>query len=270
MKIEDIFSVAGKVIVVTGGASGIGLTIARACAANGAKVAILDMNPTAIDAAIASLEGEVSGKVVDVTDRAALDRAFDEIEAEIGGIDVTFANAGISGGPGFRSPDGQAIEPGEIDHCADTDWDQLLAINLQGTRKTLAAAARVMKARGKGGRLIITSSAAGRTNVPFVSTAYHASKAATTHMGRQLAVELASHGILVNMMSPASFVTNINGGAMHLEPVKAVFAHSTLLGRVARDEEIAGLALFFASGASSYITGVDVPIDGGACLKGPF
>lgn len=268
LQIEQLFGVKGKSAVVTGGASGLGLGIARALAANGAKVAVIDRNPDAVASTVSELGGEASGVVADITEVQSISRALDEIDAARGGIDILFANAGIGGEPGFgAAPEGQN-PAGTIDGCPDAEWRQVIDVNLNGTRNTLAATARLMKARGHGGKIVITSSCAALLNVPFVSTAYHAAKAGTSHLGRQLAVELAPHDIRVNIISPANFVTNIGGGSMQLDSVKALFGGTSLLNRVAELHEIAGLALFLASDASSYVTGVEIPVDGGSLLAG--
>lgn len=170
MKIAQVFDVTGRSVVVTGGASGIGLGIARAFAENGARVTIVDVNSTAIDKALPLLGPLAAGDVLDITDRAAVDRVFDAIDGRCGGIDVVFANAGIGGGGGFANPTGGENPQSTLDGCPDAEWDQVISINLTGTRNTLAAAARVMKARQRGGRIVVTSSAAALRNVPFVAT----------------------------------------------------------------------------------------------------
>ncbi|MBB4860281.1 NAD(P)-dependent dehydrogenase (short-subunit alcohol dehydrogenase family) [Novosphingobium chloroacetimidivorans] len=266
LDVAHIFSVAGKSVVVTGGASGLGLAIARGYAANGAIVTIVDRDQSAIDNAIGALGKQAQGLVADITDRAALDAAFDRIDGDRGGIDVIFANAGIGGGPGFARPDGNPNPQGAIDDPSTGDWDAVVAVNLMGVRNTLGAAARIMKRRGRGGRIIVTSSAAALVNVVFVSTAYHATKAAVAHLSRQVALELAPYGILVNAIAPANFVTNIGDGGMSDDAVKALFASTSALGRTAMPDEIVGLALFYGSSASSYVTGTHMLIDGGSAL----
>lgn len=268
MKVAKLFDVTGHSVVVTGGASGIGLGIARAFAENGARVTIADVNSAAIEKALPLLGPEAAGEVLDITDRAAVDRVFDAIDRSRGGIDVVFANAGISGGGGFANPDGGENSQGTIDGCPDAEWEEVISVDLTGARNTLAAAARVMKARKRGGRIIVTSSAAALRNVPFVGTAYHAAKAGVSHMSRQLAVELAPHNIRVNVISPASFVTNIGGGAVRDAAVQAIFARNSVFRRIADVKEIIGAALFLASDASSWVTGVELPVDGGATLIG--
>lgn len=270
MKANDLFNLDDRSAVVVGGASGIGLGIARALIDNGARVTIADVDDGAIARALVELGPQARAVHLDITDRPAVDRLFDAVDAEYGRLDILFANAGIGGNGGCRFPHpGEENPEGTIDGCSDSEWNEVIAVNLTGTRNVCAAGARVMKKHRKGGRIILTSSVAGIRNVPFVSTAYHASKAAVSHLGRMLAVELAPHRIMVNIISPANFITNIGGGAM-LEPsVQAVFARGSLLQGLAQPDEIAGLALLLASDASAFITGVETPIDGGACLIGP-
>lgn len=268
MRIDRLFSVEGKVAVITGGASGLGLTYAQALAVNGATVIVLDLRQAAIDAAVAQLGTRASGMAADVTDPAALSAAFAEIDRRHGGIDIVFANAGIGGEPGFGAAAEGQNAAGTLDGCPDEEWRKVIDVNLTGVRNTLAAAARVMKRRGRGGRIVITSSCAALLNVPFVSTAYHAAKAGASHLGRQAAIELAPFGIHVNIISPANFATGIGEGSMREAHVQDIFARTSLLGRMARLDEIAGVALLLASDASSYLTGLEIPVDGGSLIAG--
>lgn len=268
MKIARLYDVTGRSVVVTGGASGIGLAIAQAFAANGARVTIADINADAIANVLPELGPDAAGEVLDIADRAATDRLFDAIAGRRGGIDVVFANAGISGDRGFAGPGGVEYAPGTIDGCPDAEWDKVISVGLTGSRNTAAAAARVMKAAGQGGKIVLTSSGAAIRNVSFVSTAYHVAKAGVSHLCRQLALELAPHGIRVNTIAPVSFVTNIGGGGMHDKAVQNLFARQSPFGRVAQPKEIAGAALFLGSDASSWVTGAELVVDGGSTLMG--
>lgn len=265
-RIEHIFDVREKSVIVTGGASGIGLAISRAFAENGAKVTIIDVNAGAIAACKVLLGDNARGIVADVVDRQALDAIFDEVNASEGGIDVVFANAGIGGGAGFELLSGVGNPSGSIDDPSDGDWAPVLAINLLGVRNTIGAAARVMKENGRGGRIVTTSSAAAVAHATFVSTSYHAAKAAVAHLTQHAALELAPHGILVNAIAPANFITNIGDGGMENNEVKALFANTSPLGRAAEPAEIVGLVLFLGSEASSYVTGTHILVDGGATI----
>lgn len=268
LQISRLFGVDGKSAVVTGGASGLGLTIAQALAVNGAAVNIIDLDRAAIDAAVAQLGPHASGRVADIADPTSIANAFAAIDSERSGIDIVFANAGIGGEPGFGAvAEGQNVG-GTIDGCPDEEWHKVINVNLSGVRNTLAAAARVMKPRGRGGKIVITSSCAALINVPFVSSAYHAAKAGASHLGRQVAIELAPFGIHVNMIAPANFATGIGGGSMQQDHVQDIFARTSLLGRIARLDEIAGVALLLASDASSYLTGIEIPVDGGSLIAG--
>ena len=268
MTIDELFAVAGRSAVVTGGASGLGLGMARALASNGAKVTILDRDAAAVERAVAELGQDARGAVADVTDRLALPATMAAAADRQGGLDIVIANAGISGGPGFGIPgsNGQRHPQGTIDGCSDEDWDAVIRVNLDGVRNTLRAAVPLMRAAGRGVKIIITSSGAALNNIPFISTAYHASKAALSHFGRQMAYELAAENIRVNMIAPVSFVTNIDGGWMQDENVQRMFAAVSPMKRVASLDEIEGVALFLASDASSYVTGAEIRIDGGALL----
>lgn len=268
LKIERLFGVEGKVAVITGGASGIGLTIAQALIVNGATVTIVDLDRAAIDAGLAQLGPAASGLVADIADPVSIAAALAEIDERYGGVDIVFANAGIGGEPGFgAAPEGQNAA-GTIDGCPDDEWRKVIDVDLSGVRNTLAASARVMKPRGRGGKIVITSSCAALLNVPFVSTAYHAAKAGASHLGRQVAIELAPFGIHVNMISPANFATGIGDGSMQRDEVQDIFARTSLLGRLARLDEIVGVALLLVSDAGSYLTGLEIPVDGGSLIAG--
>ena len=270
MRSEDLFKVRGLGVVVTGAASGIGLACARVLAANGANVALVDRDAARLDEAVAAVQAEdgarVLGEVADVTDRASLERAFDAAATAFGGIDVVFANAGISGGPGFLTADGQRPEETAIEAIAPERWGAILDTNLTGVLRTIQAAVPHMK-RGGGGRIVVTTSIAAAKTETVIGTPYPVAKAGAAHLVRQAALELARYNIKVNAMAPGPFLTNIAGGRLQREPaLREHHARSVPLKRIAATEEIMGLALFLASPASDYMTGAQVVIDGGATL----
>lgn len=269
MKIAEMFSVAGHGVVVTGGASGLGLAYTEAMAENGARVTMLDIDAKRIADETARLKDQgldVRGVVVDVTDHPALDRAIDEAAAEYGKLDVVFANAGIDSGPGFldawvgdkrgRNPDGA------IEKYTDERWQRVIDINLTGVFATCRAAARHMRPR-KQGRIIVTTSLAGLTQEGVIGSAYMAAKAGAAHFMRNLALELAAYNISVNAIAPGFIITNIGGGHAHDPDVQKTVAARLPMHRVGWPDDIKALAVFLASPAVNYITGQQIVIDGG-------
>jgi NAD(P)-dependent dehydrogenase (short-subunit alcohol dehydrogenase family) len=163
VRVADLFSVEGYGVLVTGGASGIGLGFAEAMASNGARVTILDVNPQALECETKRLQSEgfdIRGRVVDVTDHNALDAAIDEAAVAYGRLDVVFANAGIDPGVGFvgdwTGAERPRIPEGALENYTDERWSRVIDINMNGVFATVRAAARHMKPRNFG-RIIITS-----------------------------------------------------------------------------------------------------------------
>ena len=272
MKVADLFSVEGYAGVVTGGASGLGLGFFEALAENGASVTMLDVDAGRIEREVARLRGlgwDVRGAVADVTDHAGLDRAFDEAAAAHGKIDVVFANAGIDPGPGFVSGwtggERGRNPQGALEAYTDERWQRVIDINLTGVFATLRAAARHMKPRGFG-KIIVTTSLAALMSESAIGAAYMVSKAGAAHLMRNVALELAAYGITVNAIAPGFFITNIGGGHAHDPAVQAHIAKAVPMHRVGFPDDMKGLALFLASPASAYVTGAQIPIDGGWLL----
>ena len=276
MKTSDIFDVQGFGVIVTGAASGLGLGFAEALAANGARVTLMDMNAATLAAQVARLSDlgyDVRGVQLDVTDRPALHRAFDETAALYGRLDVVFANAGIDPGPGFVSgtvggSDRTRPEEYALENYADARWDKVIEVNLNSVFSTLKAAARNMKPQRRG-RIIVTTSIAAFGNEAAIGAAYMAAKAGAAHLMRNAALELAKYNIRVNAIAPGPFLTNIGDGYVQDPKVQEVFARTVPLGRIGKPSEMAGLALFLASEASSFVTGEQIVIDGGANMGMP-
>jgi NAD(P)-dependent dehydrogenase (short-subunit alcohol dehydrogenase family) len=269
MKIADLFKVEGYGVIVTGGASGLGLGFAEALAGNGARVTLLDVDEQRLAAETERLRKEgydVRGDVVDVRDHARLDQAFDDAVRAHGRLDVVFANAGIDSGPGFMNewagPNRTRNPEGALEHYTDERWNRVIDINLTGVFATLRAAARYMKPQ-RSGRMIVTTSLAAMKCESVVGAAYMAAKAGAAHLVRNVALELAAYNVTVNAIAPGFFVTNIGGGHAHNPQTQAAVAKSVPMHRVGFPKDMYGLALFLASPASAYITGQQIVIDGG-------
>lgn len=268
MKTATLFDVRGYSVLVTGAASGIGYAYAEVLAANGAHVVLADMNVALLEVAVARLQqagGRVAGVVADVTQPATLQAAVAHVLEREQRLDVLFANAGISAGPGFLKGDGSRNEAAAIEHLSLDTFDHVLAVNLRGALATIQAAVPAMK-RQRSGRIIVTTTVSLMRTETLVSTLYVASKAALGQLVRQAALELAAHGILVNGIAPGPTVTQIGGGRLQEPAARAPFEQAIPLHRLATPQDLQGAALFLASPASAYITGTQIVVDGGGCL----
>jgi NAD(P)-dependent dehydrogenase (short-subunit alcohol dehydrogenase family) len=256
----SLFDLTGRVCFVTGAAKGLGFAMAEVAAEHGATVVLTDIDGDALTAAVQRLkvrELNVQQKIVDVADNDRITEAINETATQFGRLDIVFANAGLSAGPGPMTDSGAMVN-------VDMDrWNTLLQINLTSVFITLRAAAPYMQAR-RSGRMIVTSSIAGLRAERMVGYAYASTKAAVANLVKHAAMELAQYNITVNAIAPGPFRTDIGGGRLHRTEIAAEFARDIPLGRIAEPEEIKGLALLLASSASSYITGAVIPIDGGA------
>lgn len=264
--LEKMFNVRGKSVIVTGAASGIGRAYAEVMADHGARVCLFDIDGAAQDRLVAELRsrgGDAWGQVIDVSDRPAMARGFDAVAERHGVIDVVFVNAGIDPGPGFLTPEGERNPDGAIENIPDDQWDRGILVNLTSVYVTVKNAVRYMKPAG-GGRIIVTSSIAAIINEAIVGTSYMPAKAGVDHFVRQMAMELGAYGILVNCINPGPFITNIAGGRLKNPADRKAFESQSLIGRIGDPEDIKGLALYLASPCSSYVTGSQIVIDGGA------
>jgi NAD(P)-dependent dehydrogenase (short-subunit alcohol dehydrogenase family) len=207
--LSDRFDVSGLRVVVTGAASGLGLAMAEVMAEGGARVTLADLDADGLASAAERLNAR--SFQLDVSDPEAVRRVFDEVVAEQGGVDVAFANAGISLEPGVVDERGglENLEPGA--------WDKVLGVNLNGVLFTMQEAAKHMKKQGSG-KIVVTASTAGFGTDPMVGYSYSATKAAVIILVRQAALELAKHGVHVNAIAPGPFRTNIGGDAAPTPP----------------------------------------------------
>ena len=269
MNVSSRFEVAGFGVIVTGGASGLGLAYGEVLAAHGARVTLIDVDADAVAAQATRLRGDgldVRAAVADVTDHDALDRTIDEAAETYGRLDVAFANAGIDPGAGFvgawAGGERPRVEEGALERYSDERWDRVLDINLGGVFATARAASRHMRPR-RFGRIVFTTSLAATKVEPAIGSAYMAAKAGARHLMHSVALELAAYGITANAIAPGFFVTNIGGGHAHNPEVQAAVARDIPMHRVGLPDDIKALALFLASPASEYITGQEIVIDGG-------
>lgn len=256
----DLFDLTGRTALVTGGNGGLGLAMARGLAKAGAHVAILARNCEKNAAAVEELRGLGDGDVLaltcDVAEEEAIAAALEQTLGAFGRVDVCFANAGISGA-GTAIPD-----------IAAEGWDRTLAVNTRGTALVYKHVTRHMIARAKagdgGGKLVATSSGQSIMGVNR-SSDYAASKAALNGLTRAAAFELARYGITANALLFGYYETDITARA---DPKFAEWMNRRIpLRRPGDHAGLEGLAVFFASSHSDYITGQCLPVDGGLCIS---
>ena len=247
------FRFAGEVAVVTGGGSGIGRAAARALAAVGAQVIAADVRLDAASATadeIVSHGGKALGVALDVCDEAAVIRVMNEACA-FGTLAVLVNSAGIS------------RRKAAFD-ISRADWDAVNAVNATGSFLCAREAARRMKS---GGSIVNIASVQGFSGFVYSNASYAASKGAVVNLTRALAAEWASLGVRINGVAPGWIETPFITNASSNPEVRQTIERATALGRFGRVEEITGAILFLASGASSYVTGHTLVVDGGFLAK---
>ena len=252
---------AGKIVLITGGNSGIGLASARRFVSEGAFVFITGRRQQELDKAVAELGHDVRALQGDVSKLDDLDRIMTASRAEKGRLDVVFANAGIA-------------ETAPLGSITEVSFDKVFDVNVKGTLFTVQKALPLMSA---GGSIILNGSTAGSKGAPAFSV-YHATKAAVRNLARSWALDLKGTGIRVNVLSPGGTVTpgleNVLTSGSSAAGDRAVdtaqrdaiftsFATQIPLGRIGDAAEIAAVALFLASEDSSYMTGGEIFVDGG-------
>lgn len=256
MKPRDLFNLDGKVALVAGGGGAIGSALARGLAAAGAAVAVVGRSQTSVDSAAAVIKdsgGTAVAISADATHPDHTQRAIDQIVAELGRVDIV-VNA-IGGGAGAELHEAQDY-PGKA-------WDWIMDLNVRSTLLPTQAAVRQMISQDSGGRVLNISSVRGQLGIDAGYSAYVAAKGAIDSLTRQWATEWAKHGITVNAIAP-TFVDTPQVASLLGDPeFKARIVGRIPLRRVGTTDDLLGAALLFCSGASSFITGQILTIDGG-------
>jgi NAD(P)-dependent dehydrogenase (short-subunit alcohol dehydrogenase family) len=241
----------GKIAVITGGSSGIGLATARKFVGEGAYVFITGRRQSELDAAVTEIGENVTGVQGDVSNLSDLDRLYETVKGEKGRIDVLFANAGVSTP---RAPLGEIREQ---------DFDKIFDINVKALLFTVQKALPLF---ADGGSILLNASVVGSRGLPTTSV-YSASKAAVRSFARTWTMDLKARKIRVNAISPGPTDTPLLNPSSQTEEQsrlrKEVLAASVPMGRLGHAGEIANAALFLASGDSSFITGTELFVDGG-------
>jgi len=256
MKAGDLFNLKGRVALITGASSGLGVQFSCALADNGAAVALVARRADRLNAVKHEIEGK-GGKAVaieaDVIDRAAMTRAFDAAEKAFGTVTVLVNNAGIA------QSARRAIEvPAE-------EWRKVLSVDLDAVFYNAQEAARRMLAARKQGCVINIASVLGLGVTKGVA-AYAVAKAGVIQVTKALALELAFKGVRVNAIAPGWFVTEINDDYLNSEAGAAI-KREIPMGRFGKQGDLDGALLLLASDAGSYITGATLVVDGGQVVQ---
>ena len=239
-----------KVVVVTGGTSGIGIATAKAFASAGASVFVTGRRQAALDDAVKSIGGRVTGVQGDMSVLADIDRLYDAVQQQHAQIDVIFANAG-----------GGSFAPlGEI---SEQHYQETFDTNVKGVLFTVQKALPLLR---NGASIVLTSSTTGTAGTPSFSV-YSATKAAVRNFARSWILDLKDRNIRVNVVSPGLTETaglnDLFGGGEQAAAVKQQFLGNIPSGRIGQPEDIAGAVLFLASEDSSFVNGVELFVDGG-------
>ena len=253
MGIIEKMRLDGKAIYVTGGASGIGKSVATALAEAGADVAIVDVNLEGAEAVAKEIAEATGSKTIaircDVTNQDDVEAMVAKVVDTYGKLDACFNNAGIC----LNVP---------AEEMTYEQWNKVININLNGVFLCATAAGRVMLKQGYGS-IINTASMSGHiVNVPQPQCAYNASKAGVSMLTKSLAVEWAKKGVRVNCISPGYIGTDLTLNSEALKPLIEQWNAMAPMGRLGRPEELQSIVVYLAGDTSSFTTGSDIIVDG--------
>jgi meso-butanediol dehydrogenase/(S,S)-butanediol dehydrogenase/diacetyl reductase len=242
------FDFSGCVVLVTGGGTGIGLSIAREFWAAGATVVVTGRRAEPLEEAVATApDGRGHALVADVGDGAGVREMVASIVARLGRLDVVVSNAAVF----VSSP---------LDDLDERTWERMRATNVDGYYHLAKASLPLLEASG--GSFIAVSSVSGERG-DWGQAAYNATKGAVSLFTRSLALDWGSRGVRVNAVAPAFTVTPMTQAVADDPDARRVFENRVALGRLAGPDDIAGAVLYLASDAAAYVTGVVLPVDGG-------
>lgn len=252
----------GRVAVVTGAANGIGRAIALRLAAEGAAVACLDLvpaprrpdldGPVPTHELIAERGGRAIARACDVGDGAAVTRALAAAQTELGALDIVVANAGISPQP-----------PSELPEEDPAVYAETVRINHDGTWWTCREGSRILRDGGRGGRIVLTASVAGRVGGTGAGAHYCMTKGAVAQLARALAVQMGPYGITVNAVSPGMIRSPLTADHLEDADTDRAVRELTPLGTVGDPDDVAAAVAYLASDDARFVTGVDLAVDGG-------
>lgn len=252
MGIIEKMRLDGKKIFVTGGARGIGKSVATAFAEAGADVAIVDIDIDEAEKTAKELEEKGIKAIAiktDVTNPKQVNAMIDEVVEKLGGLDVAFCNAGIC----MNVP---------AEEMTLEQWNKVMNINLTGVFLTAQAAGKYMLKQGKGSIINTASMSAHIVNVPQPQCSYNASKAGVIQLTKSLAIEWADRGVRVNSISPGYIGTELTLNSSHLKPLIEKWNDMAPMGRMGSPEELQSICVYLAGDTSSFTTGADFVIDG--------
>lgn len=250
-----------RVALVTGGASGFGLDIARALHRDGSAVVIADVNAAAVDEAVTQLGSPALGLAVDVGSVSQMDSALQRVEERFGALDTLVISAGV-------------FHIGGLSETSEADWDRVIDVNLKGAFTTIRAAESLL-VDSERGRIVTIGSDCGRRGSPG-QVPYSASKFGLVGLTQAVASELAPHGVTANCVCPVGCPSTAMGqevlawktaqAGLSADVVMARTARANPLGRNATEGDVTHAVRYFLSEGAGFITGVTLDVDGGAAL----